>query len=605
MEANLISAMIDHMDTIACTAAGIRIALAGAYAPFAATLAARETASGIWEVELVLTAAAATPAPEGLTLRWAVPAHDLHCVWRPDRLGSIAVLPDWTSDGVSARSTVNAPVMCLHATSGANRLTAAFDDAMHATRLVAGLNEEHGEVHCVATPFASARPPTTRFAVRLRLDLRAVAWHAAIRAVGAWWAAQPGYAPCAVPEAGRRLFYSTWYTLHQRCEPERVEAQCAAARALGCEAIIVDDGWQTRDGARGYRFTGDWEPERMGGDAGMRAHVDRVHALGLKYLLWFSVPFIGFDARCFRRFEPMLLRRDERSGAGVVDPRFPEVREHFAALFARCVRDWDLDGLKLDFVDSWSDGGGVGATGGRDIADLDVAVDLLLKGVMERVRSVKPDALIEFRQTYYGPLMRTYGNLFRAGDCPADILSNRARTLDVRTLVGGSATHADMLMWHRDEPVEAAALQLLAVLFAVPQISVDLNAQRPEHAAMLRFWCGWWDAHRATLLDGELDPRHPELQYPVVAAATAEEAVLAVYADAAVATLDGAVPPSLQVVNATRGGRVVLELERAAGPRRLVVRDCQGRVVEDRRIDLAAGVNLLAVPPAGVAAITG
>lgn len=605
MEAAQCLMILDHMDTICCTAAGIRLELTGDHAPFAATLAARETAPGIWEAELVLAAAAPAPAPTVLALRWAVPAHDLHCVWRPDRQGSVPVLPDWSNDGVNARSTVNAPVMCLHAISGANRLTAAFDDAMHATRLAAGLHEESGTVRCIATPFAAARPPATRFAIRLRLDLRPVAWHAAVGATGAWWAAQPGYAPCAVPAAGRQLFYSTWYTLHQQCEPERVEAQCAAARALGCGAIIVDDGWQTRDGARGYRFTGDWEPERMGGQAGMRAHVDRVHALGLKYLLWFSVPFIGYDARCFARFEPMLLRREDGAGAGVLDPRFPEVREHFAALFARCVRDWDLDGLKLDFVDSWRDGGSTGATGGRDLADLDVAVDLLLKGVMERVRAVKPDALIEFRQSYYGPLMRTYGNLFRAGDCPADILSNRARTLDVRTLVGGSATHADMLMWHRDEPVEAAALQILAVLFAVPQISVDLGGQRPEHAAMLRFWCGWWNEHRSVLLDGVLDPRHPELQYPVVAARSADEAVLAVYADAALASLDGGVPRSLQVVNASRSPRVVLELARSAGTRRLSVRDCQGRIVDERTVELAAGIHALAIPPSGVAALIG
>lgn len=603
MEAEFTWAIIDHMNTIDCVAAGLRLALDGDTGPFTATLSAAETAPGVWEVDLALCAPEPAAPPEQLALRWTLPAHDTHCVWRSDRLGSQSIAPEWANDGVAARSTVDAPLLCLHATSGENRLTAALDDALHATRLTAGVHEESGEVRCAARPFAGARVPAARFAVRLRLDRRPIAWHAAIAAVGAWWAAQPGYAPCAVPAAGRRLVYSTWYSLHQNCPPERVEAQCAAARDYGCATVIVDDGWQTRDTGRGFRFTGDWEPERMGGEDGMRAHVARVHALGLKYMLWFAVPFIGFEARCFARFASMLLRRDEGMGAGVLDPRFPAVREHCAALYERCVRAWDLDGLKLDFVDMWRSPSPAAPGDGRDIADLDLAVDVLLKDILRRVRAVKPDALIEFRQAYVGPLMRTYGNLFRAADCPADILANRCRTLDLRVLVGGSAVHADMLMWHPDEPAEAAALQLLAVLFAVPQLSVDLTRLSPAHTAMLRFWCGWWDAHRSVLLDGALDPRHPELRYPVVAARTADEAVLAVYAEAAVARLDGDPPRTLHLVNATRSARIVLELDHPTGRRRLTVRDCQGRTVDEREVALAAGVHALAVPPSGLATL--
>ena len=55
---------------------------------------------------------------------------------------------------------------------------------------------------------------------------------------------------------------------------------------------------------------------------------------------------------------------------------------------------------------------------GRDITDLEVAIDVLMKEILRRVRRARPDVLIEFRQSYTGPLMRTYGNLFRAGDCP-------------------------------------------------------------------------------------------------------------------------------------------------------------------------------------------
>ncbi|MBA3845513.1 MAG: alpha-galactosidase, partial [Planctomycetes bacterium] len=61
-------------------------------------------------------------------------------------------------------------------------------------------------------------------------------------AVAAWWAAMPGYAPSAVPDLGRLPMYSTWYSFHQRLEVDAVVRECAAAKALGCEAVIVDDG---------------------------------------------------------------------------------------------------------------------------------------------------------------------------------------------------------------------------------------------------------------------------------------------------------------------------------------------------------------------------
>jgi alpha-galactosidase len=598
--------MISHMRWIAteaprlsCSAANLTVDLLGDTSPFTAQLTAREAAPGIVEVDLELTAAAPAVPPEAPLLRWSLPAHDLHCCWRPDKLGSVAVPPDWSRDSLLAKATVNAPLLCLHSTGGRNRMTAAWDDALHATRLWAGLREEDGRVFCTAQPVAVRRAPVQRLAMRLRIDRRDLAWHEAIGAVRSWWAAQPGYAPAPVPAAGWEPMYSTWYSLHQDCPPARVEAQCALAAPLGCAAVIVDDGWQTLDGNRGYGFTGDWEPERMGD---MRAHVDRVHALGLKYLLWFSVPFVGFHARCFAHFESMLLKRDERMQAGILDPRFPAVREHLAALYERCVRDWDLDGLKLDFVDVWWEADGA-ATGGRDIADLDEAVDALMKEILRRVRAVKPDILIEFRQGYYGPLMRTYGNLIRAADCPGDILANRARTLDVRLLCDGSAAHADMLMWHADEPVEAAALQLLAVLFAVPQISADLTRLRPDHGEMLRFWTAWWREHRRTLVQGRLAPQHPELQYPVVEAQGDGETILAVYADAAVARLAGAAPARLHLVNAARCDRLLLELDQPLGRRRLTVRDCRGRIVDERTVELAAGVHRLAVPASGLATL--
>jgi len=332
--------------------------------------------------------------------------------------------------------------------------------------------------------------------------------------------------------------------------------------------------------------------------------VERVHALGLQYLLWYSVPFVGVHSAAYDRFQGKFLGESSRLGTAILDPRFPEVREYLIGTYEAAMRAWDLDGFKLDFVDAFEPPPGqpVERGGGRDIDAVPEAADRLLMDAIARLRAIKPDVMVEFRQSYIGPLMRKYGNMFRAGDCPNDAVETRLRTLDIRLLCGDTAAHADMLMWHPEEPAESAALQLLNVLFSVPQISVLLDRVPPEHIAMLRFWLGFWREHRDVLLDGSLAPLAPEAMYPVVHARTPEKLVAAVYADA-VAALAAPPPALLLIVNGTLGERVVLELATEGGGRELEVRDCQGVVVRTESVDLAPGLHRIDVPPAGLATL--
>lgn len=82
-------------------------------------------------------------------------------------------------------------------------------------------------------------------------------------------------------------------------------------------------------------------------------HVARVQAMGLKYLLWFSVPYIGKNTKAWERFHDKLLRYNESQQAGIFDLRYPEVREYLKAIYVKAVKDWNLDGLKLDFIDEF------------------------------------------------------------------------------------------------------------------------------------------------------------------------------------------------------------------------------------------------------------
>lgn len=583
----------------------LRCGAPGSWRAALTTAVADPATPGLDLVTLTLLSDAPAPPP-ACALAFTQPSTDTHATWTPGAGFYKGVRMDWSAP-FDAKATSQAPVVCLHSYSGENRLTFACDEVLSPVRLRAGVREETGEFMCQISLFDAPAPAATRYTLTLRVDTRPVPYHAALRDVARWWAAQPGNLPLAVPAAGREPMYSTWYSFHQDFTAPALEAEAARARDLGCSAIIVDDGWQTDDANRGYAFCGDWEvaASRI---PDMRAHVARVHALGLRYLLWYSVPFVGIHAKNHARFAGKYLYHVDRLHASVLDPRFPEVREFLINTWENAVRDWDLDGLKLDFVDRFDPAQTTvhAAVDGRDLADVMVAVDRLLSDASARLRALRPDILIEFRQTYVGPRMRHYGNLLRANDCPNDSLRNRVSVLDIRLLCDTTAAHADMLMWHPDDPVESAALQLLNVLFAVPQISVRLDRVSPEHRAMLRHWLGFWREWREVLLDGELRPLYPEHNYPVVLARSASgaRAIAVAYADVVVPSPSAQHHDEFAIVNATREPRVTVEFFRSSGPCRLRVVDCVGRVVEERTADFPPGLHALAIPSAGLALLT-
>jgi len=568
---------------------------------FQATVTVEAPEEGIELVHIRLTAEQ-PEIPPVVRLSWKHPVVDIHGAWQPNGYRNRGLAADWTG-GYSSKSTSSAPVVCLFNGAGRNGITFAFSDTLNPVVCKAGVHEETAVFHCSVTLFEEPTSPLDSYEATLRMDLRDMLYSDSLNEVQQWWSGLPSLTPTRVPSPAREPMYSTWYSLHQNVSPETIEEQCRLAKALGCGTVIVDDGWQTTDNARGYSYCGDWEvcADKI---PDMKGHVARVHSLGMKYMLWYSVPFIGKHSKAWDRFRDKMLYTIESRGYGIVDPRYPEVREYLIGIYETAMRDWKLDGFKLDFVDSFSlpkekmhELGG-----GRDYISVPEAVDRLMTDIMDRLRRINPDVMIEFRQSYVGPCMRKYGNMFRAADCPNDSIENRVRTIDIRLLCGDTAAHADMLMWNAEDPVESAALQLISVLFAVPQISVLLDKLPAEHVKMVTYWLAFWNEHRNVLLDGRLEPHHPELMYPLVLASHAEKLLAAVY-HLTVVTLDRDLPETLLLVNGTRTHGVVIELDRDGGSRAMEIKDCMGNVVERSTFQARAGVHLLPVPPAGVATL--
>lgn len=434
-----------------------------------------------------------------VTVKWNLPKFGVYSTWSPGNYKNKEVTPEWGVRELSCATSM-APVFVAVSHDDRNRQTIACSDGKNRVLMHMGAVEDNGDLQTSVRILVDY--PITHYEADIRIDLRDIPFYHALDDVRVWWESFQGYEPASVPMAAYEPVYSTWYSFHHEIDVPEILKECKYFSALGCKTVIVDAGWHTDDMGRGYDYCGDWRPT-ISKVPDMKKFVDDVHKLGMKFVLWYSVPYVGAYSEAYTMFkDKMLGKRDDAEQTYIVDPRYPEVREYLIGCYKKAVLDWGLDGFKLDFVDAFTQSNTL--TEGMDYSSVYDAVDKLLKDVIQTLREMKPDILIEFRWPYTGPLMRSYGNMFRSFDCPHDSWGNCVNTLALRMLAGQTAVHSDMVMWNEKESVELAAYQLTHTLFSVPQISVRSDKITGEQKKMIANYLMFWSKYQKTLLFGDM-----------------------------------------------------------------------------------------------------
>ena len=535
--------------------------------------------------------------PNSVSVSWTMPAKDMYAVWATTF--GYNVLPlrvDWSKRTTEARLASHAPLQGIFSQSGRNRLTLALSDASVSSRLRTGVNEERADMTCELQLFTeSPREILQEYSVTLRVDTTDEPYYETLKRVERWWGEACGY-PCAyIPEAAKRAMYSTWYSYHQRTIPEELLRECRMAKEMGMESIIVDDGWQTDDGSRGYSYCGDWRPTPTK-IPDMKQFVDDVHAIGLKFILWYSVPYVGVMSEAYERFKDMQLYQvgsGERSWM-TLDPRFPEVRRYLVDTYRNAMLDWGLDGFKLDFIDSMRARPETPKSDPRwDIPTLNEAIDTLLAEITRELRAINPDVLIEFRQCYVGPAMLKCCTQMRVQDCPGSLAEMRYGIANLRLTCGPNAVHSDPIQWARDATAEQVAESVLASIFGIGQYSVQLTAAPAGQLAVLKHWVAFTRAHAAALYRGDFRVQGLSSDAPVLVGETAEERVVGAYKPGFVADC-GAPDRRVFVLNCTGTPRVAVRFAAAA---KGVVYGPDGARRGD--VEIPAGLAEIQVPRGG------
>ncbi|MEW7290358.1 glycoside hydrolase family 36 protein [Aquimarina sp. 2304DJ70-9] len=531
-----------------------------------------------------------------IKLVWKVPAINVKGTWTSNYESDRRVYAEFDAERMLvSRAAYEAPVICLYDHNSDNTHTFACSDAINTLSLGAGLREEDGWVYCNVIVFKESVPDFTKYELSILLDYRKQRYEHSLAEVSNWWASF--YKPMLVPEVAKLPMYSTWYSYHQDITTDGLLQECKVASKMGYKSIIVDDGWQTDDSNRGYGYTGDWLLKRF---PNMANFVAQVHDLEMKVLLWYSVPFFGKHSKAFQQFKGKFLHFSEEFQAAIIDPRYPEIRAYLINIYIKALKDWDLDGFKLDFIDHFIpyDDTILTAEDGRDYAAIGPAVDRLMTDVMLALTAIKPDILIEFRQHYIGPALRKCGNMFRAHDCPNDAVTNRKRIIDLRLLSGTTAVHSDMFMWNYDEPVEIAALQFVNILFSVPQLSVRCNEISAAHQQMISFYTEYWIKNRNVLLDGDLMASGPSENYLLIKATSKEKEIITIHANIAI-ELSGETD-CIDIINAKTSEHIILNAINDHKTYQVFTYDCLGNEVKGNIKTLKKGLTSVKVPISGM-----
>lgn len=521
-----------------------------------------------------------------LTIEWQVPAVNVHGLYfGGNPLAELGYLPFWTTrKDVGAQTGL--PFMALIHRSGENRAAYGLLDQLTETRLQADLSEITRCYHMAIQKPASLDTNEQRIPVQgtwedvFFISHSPASWPAVLHAYSQQvtnWMNQP---LMPVPDHAYDPVFCTWTAVHHDVSHDWIMKNAPLAADLGFRTWLTDDGWFLNQGEFGnYEHVGEWIPE-VSKFPDFKAHVAAVQALGFRYVLWISPFMVGVSSRKAEQYAHLLTDGQERERFRNLSPWHPDTADIIEKLLRRLVEDYGLDGLKIDFIDSISihsqrRDGAIDQTLGASIYRiLQESIDALL--------SMQPELLIEFRNSYTNLASRRYANLYRSSDVPINFALNRWQAVMLRLLAPDRAVHMDPMLWHPEDTDENVAVHLINGIASVPMISIELDQYPQAHLDMIRYWIGFYNDHRQTIVHGDFRPQLHATFVPLIDFVGENEVITGLYSDVKVSVYPDV--STQWILNASTRPFVELEAS-SAGVSHVIGRDKKGTIFYRQSLD--------------------
>ncbi|WP_324533579.1 alpha-galactosidase [Actinotalea sp.] len=154
------------------------------------------------------------------------------------------------------------------------------------------------------------------------------------------------------PRRPRPVLLNTWEAVYFDHRLDRLVALAERAAAIGIERYVLDDGWfrHRRDDHAGL---GDWYVDEGVWPDGLGPLVDRVHALGMEFGLWFEPEMVNLDSDLAREHPEWLFGTDHGPGVAsryqhVLDLGHPQAYAYVLDRVSSLVEQYAIAYLKWD-----------------------------------------------------------------------------------------------------------------------------------------------------------------------------------------------------------------------------------------------------------------
>lgn len=502
-----------------------------------------------------------------VSIEYRIPIIDFQYIWHPLSDGHYSLKNEWDSP-LNVKINRSLPVICFFNQSNKSQFSFAVSELIGEINIVVGVHEESA---CMKVIFEFLIP-NNDYSLTISFLANTQSWSKVIQNQVKWLYEYNNIVPKKVPASAYQAVLSTWYSFHQSVSENAVYHESINYKNMGISTLILDDGWQTNDGQRRYSYAGDWKVSEKKFPK-FKEHIKKVQSLDMKYLIWLSLPYIGVKAQNWDLFQNDLLYFDDFQRAGVLDIRNTSVKETLSNTVKQFINNYPVDGLKLDFFETFF----LDENNNREIAE-----NLLI--LLEDLESSYPrgkDFLIEYRQDYINPLMMQFANIVRAKDCPNNLYLNRIRTIDLRLCCPYTAVHSDMIMWNQLETIESMALQLINVLFSVPQISMKYDKLSIEEKQMIKFWIEFTKQYQKELLHEQFVPLYPHEGYSQIHLGGNKVELIINYSDNKIIEMLFESKEKI-IINGSDSSKIFIKLP--IGNYELIEKDCSGNKIEQYNI---------------------
>ena len=154
-------------------------------------------------------------------------------------------------------------------------------------------------------------------------------------------------------EAARPVLINSWEAAYFDFDAEKILRFARSAKELGVEMLVLDDGWF------GHRnddksSLGDWTANEAKLGCSLKSLSEQVHALGLKFGLWFEPEMISEDSALYQAHPNWALADPDRKPVVgrnqlVLDMSRPEIVDYLFDTMSAVLDHAQIEYIKWDF----------------------------------------------------------------------------------------------------------------------------------------------------------------------------------------------------------------------------------------------------------------